>query len=435
MFSELHGIVFGGVSPRKYNDKSQPAEMRLMEQMPDFGKEEILERLDLFQSGYQIMVSDTIASLKEYWLSGKQSSIFLQPEFLQILEGSGPRHIRYQYGMIFKANQCCACFCLELMDFDAEERLNFHHHEENPSYLDQIALACKKFLARRVHMRVAIMGSLLGAGPFGIQFAESLSKFERERLIYYITRFVFESSRIQAELIILKDFPATDRLQGICTYKFPSFYEFTIQPTMLFRPDPEWKSLDDYLNALQSKYRVKCKKVIKSGQDLQFESLNVEEMKFHQKEIYALYREVALGAGFNMVELNENYFFELKSGLKERFEFVVVKWKDSIVGFYSLLKDGTILQAHFLGYSRKLNKQMELYHNILLHIVEKGIKGNFSEINFARTALEIKSSIGAVPEDLYCYIAHQSKLINKVVPHILEFLKPKLEWTARSPFR
>lgn len=94
-----------------------------------------------------------------------------------------------------------------------------------------------------------------------------------------------------------------------------------------------------------------------------------------------------------------------------------------------------MFQAHFIGYERSLNNNLELYHNILLKLLQTALRVGAREINFARTALEIKSSVGAEPQDLYCYIAHKSKIINSVVPHILEFLKPKDNWVQRRPFK
>lgn len=55
--------------------------------------------------------------------------------------------------------------------------------------------------------------------------------------------------------------------------------------------------------------------------------------------------------------------------------------------------------------------------------------------HFARTALEIKSSVGAVPENLYCYLRHQNPLVNKFTGTLLDYLKPVEEWLPRHPFK
>ncbi len=398
---------------------------------------ESLHRGRLPDTDYELILSGKFDLLKDLWGSSEELSVFQSGPFLKVLETDGPESVSHVFGLILKRDGSLAArICLQLLDFDAEERLRHsHQHQEENNYLDQIAYATRRFLARQVRMKVIVMGSLLAAGPYGIHFSSDLSKYERQQLIHYLSRYFFESSYFDAGLLILKDLPAEMRLQGICSYRYPSFYEFTVQPTMVFRLDPGWQNFDDYIQALQSKYRVKTRKVLRQGEGLSFRSLDADGIRTYQADIYKLYQEVARGAGFNLVELKEDYFFQLKKALGTALDLVMVCHEERPIGFYSIVKDGDQIHGHFLGYSRSDNKTFELYHNILLQILQQGIRRGVREINFARTALEIKSSIGAVPEELYCYIAHKSKWINKMVPHILEFLKPKLEWTPRSPFR
>ena len=56
-------------------------------------------------------------------------------------------------------------------------------------------------------------------------------------------------------------------------------------------------------------------------------------------------------------------------------------------------------------------------------------------LNLSRTALEIKSSVGAEPHDMYVYLKHQNKFVNKLLPSILNRVVPKNSWEQRSPFK
>ncbi|MBK9271442.1 MAG: GNAT family N-acetyltransferase [Saprospiraceae bacterium] len=385
---------------------------------------------------YDIVLTDNIQSIRDVWMQDPPESKLMGLEFLSVMDSHAPKDTRTVYGLVSKEGLVLARFCLQILEFDAEERLKLQDHSGHiHSYLDQVALASRQFLARYVKMRVIVMGSMLAAGPFGICFHPSVQKLEKEKLISHLTKFFFESKQIDASLFILKDLPAAQRLAGICLHKYPSYYEFTVQPNMLMVLDPDWKNLDDYKSALHSKYRIKVNKVLRTGSVLKFHTLSEEEIHHLRADVYALYQEVAVAAGFNMVELDEGYFCALKNQLKQNFDLVLVRREDKIVAFYTVIMDGSVMHAHFLGYSREENKAHEIYHNILLRLVEEGIRRSAKEINFARTALEIKSSVGAVPEELYSYIAHKSKWVNKLLPHILEFLKPRTEWTPRSPFK
>jgi hypothetical protein len=59
----------------------------------------------------------------------------------------------------------------------------------------------------------------------------------------------------------------------------------------------------------------------------------------------------------------------------------------------------------------------------------------FKEIVFARTALEIKSAVGAKPQQMFGFIKHQNGFVHSKIKKIFDYLEPKVIWTERNPFR
>lgn len=72
---------------------------------------------------------------------------------------------------------------------------------------------------------------------------------------------------------------------------------------------------------------------------------------------------------------------------------------------------------------------------MLYDLVEEGIAQGVDHVDLSRTALEIKSSVGAVPTDLYLYLRLVNKRLDKYTPRLLDFLTPKEEWKPRNPFK
>jgi hypothetical protein len=68
-------------------------------------------------------------------------------------------------------------------------------------------------------------------------------------------------------------------------------------------------------------------------------------------------------------------------------------------------------------------------------MVREGIESGAHEIVFARTALEIKSSVGAVPQQLNCYVKHQNSILNRFTNTAMDYLKPEEAWVQRHPFK
>ena len=72
---------------------------------------------------------------------------------------------------------------------------------------------------------------------------------------------------------------------------------------------------------------------------------------------------------------------------------------------------------------------------LLLQIVRQGISLGAERISFARTAAEIKSSVGAEEEQYVSFMRHESPLLNCLLRGIISFLAPKGEGERRNPFK
>ncbi|MNY41463.1 hypothetical protein D3C86_1762760 [compost metagenome] len=72
---------------------------------------------------------------------------------------------------------------------------------------------------------------------------------------------------------------------------------------------------------------------------------------------------------------------------------------------------------------------------MLFDMTEFGISNQFKRIVFGRTALEIKSTIGAEPVEIFGLIKHNNKAINPFMEKIFTSLNPKVEWIQRKPFK
>jgi len=66
--------------------------------------------------------------------------------------------------------------------------------------------------------------------------------------------------------------------------------------------------------------------------------------------------------------------------------------------------------------------------------VRIGIEKQVSHINFGRTASEIKTTIGAKPVNLTCYIKHKRPIINTIVRYFSKRVQLK-EFNEHQPFK
>ena len=73
---------------------------------------------------------------------------------------------------------------------------------------------------------------------------------------------------------------------------------------------------------------------------------------------------------------------------------------------------------------------------MLYNMVDFAIQNNFKTVVYARTAMEIKSSIGAKPFKMYIYVKHANNIIaNTVLSLIVKYMNPLRKWEERHPFK
>jgi len=125
----------------------------------------------------------------------------------------------------------------------------------------------------------------------------------------------------------------------------------------------------------------------------------------------------------------------MKETLGDRFRVYGLYEKDELAGFYSSILGFKTLEAHYLGYDLDKNRQYDLYLTILLKLIEEGIAEGVDDVFFARTAQEIKSSVGAKPVAFHNYLRHRQILPNQFIPLFLKNLVPDESYQLRSPFK
>jgi len=148
-----------------------------------------------------------------------------------------------------------------------------------------------------------------------------------------------------------------------------------------------------------------------------------------------LYRNVVDGAGFNLFILPDLYFYHLQYYLGDKMNCTGYFDGDTLVGFYTSIKNHNDLDAHFLGYDKATNKTSQLYLNMLYDLVSEAIELGTDQLIMSRTAMEIKSSVGAEAKPMFLYMQATSPLLNKLLPRALSYFVPKTNWQARSPFK
>ncbi len=378
------------------------------------------------------------AAGREWDAAAPADNLFLQRSYLSVLEANPPLGMRFAYLVFYQNESPVGVAICQIKYFKGDDNINESEHETDREACFFTGLA--KWLKRRVAGMMAadilICGNMLLTGEHGYYF--DYQKISKEKAIDLLENSLvevlghMEREGVRMPVILLKDIAPDHRDQGEALVK-KGFVEFVIQPNMVL--DLPYRDFDGYLAAMSTKYRTRAKRAFKKIDIAAKRELSLADIQRELPRIYALYRDIATNAGFNMIDLNEQYLLALKRDLGQHFSMHGYYLDGELLAFYTTIQNGPELEAHFLGYDKSHNHDLQLYQNILYDIVRIGLKAGCTHIVFARTALEIKSSVGATARDLWCYLRHQNTLVNRFSGTVLDYLKPVEEWQPRHPFK
>jgi hypothetical protein len=376
---------------------------------------------------YQIYSS--IAKLPISWDAVAHENAFLQTPYLKVLEESAPINMKCFYIGIFEER--------ELIGVALSQYLNLNKLESFGERDQCIKTYIRNFIFKNFASHALFIGNNMITGQNGYSFnkeinaitiAEILNNCAAEIVSY------FKKQDVKIHIVSFKDFyqeSATELKKS----SFSLLYEFNTQPNMIFELQNRWKTNSDYIEALTKKYRDQYKRAHNKFKGIETRELSLEEIISQENRIYELYFHVAKNAPFNTFFLAKNHFSSFKRQCGPKFILVGYYIENELVGFHTLLLNGSVLETYFLGYDEHIQKEKMLYLNMLYNMTKFGIENQFKKIIFGRTALEIKSSIGATPIVMSGFIYHTNSWINKILPKIFPNLEPTLVWQQRHPFQ
>lgn len=295
----------------------------------------------------------------------------------------------------------------------------------------------RNFVFRNFTSHVLFIGNNMLTGQNAFVFSDTLDYKEGISLLHKATKELqahFKKLGKKIHLTTFKDFFTEDETV-LNAPEFESFYRFSTQPNMIFTIPEQWTSDTDYVAALNKKYRDQYKRAHKKLDGIEKRKMGLAEIEKHNTTIQNLYLNVSKNAPFNTFFLAENHFYELKKQLEHNFLFYGYFLEDKLIGFNTLIKNGSTIDTYFLGYNEEHQREMMVYLNMLYDMIAYSIKKGFREIIFARTALEIKSSVGAKPYEMVGFMQHSNPLINRFTGKIFKSLEPETVWQQRNPFK
>jgi predicted N-acyltransferase len=356
-------------------------------------------------------------------------NIYFHPNFIKALERNHPEIIFSYIVLIDKNKQPTAFASIKIIDF----------------YLKSIKndLDFFKNIGRKLHvfpnkkpLKLLICGNTFVSGEHGVFIKEGQDKKAIiKELAESINLFVNSDKKLkkQIDAFLLKDF-AKESLFITDELKDFGYHTFSVEPNMQLQLQDDWGTFDDYLASMKTKFRVKAKKAFKQSKEIRIEEVTLKNINEKLPKMTALYEKVALNASFNLGNFNLKTYKDLKEKFGNDYILKTYWLEDKIVGFISGVINQESLDAHFVGIDYQLNREYAIYQRMLYDYIEIAIQKKIKTLNFGRTASEIKSSVGATPQDLTMYLRHKKSITNRILKLFLQRVQPT-PFQQKTPFK
>ena len=354
-----------------------------------------------------------------------ENNLYFHRDFLKSIEINHSEINFYYIVLVDNSNKPIALASIQIVDFYLDTvKTNFE------DFIRKIKNLLRKLhiLPNKKALKLLISGNTFVSGEHGIFITHNQDKKQViKNLAKAILHFVNSNNSINIDAFLLKDFVneslfITDELKNY------NYHPFSVEPNMILEINEDWISFEDYLNAIKTKFRVKAKKALQLSKDIIIKEVNDHNIENKLPQMTSLYKKVVNNADFNLSHFNLESYKTLKSAFGEKYILKTFELDGKIVGFMSGMINQNSLDAHFVGLDYSLNRQYAIYQRMLYDYIQIAIAKKIKTLNFGRTASEIKSSVGAKPQDLTMYLRHKKGITNKIVKLFLQYIQP-------SPFR
>ena len=360
---------------------------------------------------------------------GCAGNIYFNPKFLNSLE-KNHSEITFSYiVLIDNHKQPIAFASIKIIDFYLEGIKN------DLEFLKNIGRKLYIFPNKKP-LKLLICGNTFVSGEHGVFIKKNQDKKAIvKELAKSINHFV-NSNRIlkkQIDAFLLKDF-AEESLFITDELKDYKYHAFSVAPNMKLQLEENWHNFDDYLASMKTKFRVKARKAYQQSAELLIREVTLSTFEEQLPKMTTLYEKVATNAGFNLGNFNLETYRDLKEKLGDDYILKTYWLEDKMVGFVSGVVNKNSLDAHFVGIDYQINRTYAIYQRMLYEYIKIGISKKLKIINFGRTASEIKSSVGAIPQDLTMYLRHKKTIKNKILKLFLQRVQPT-PFQQKFPFK
>ena len=380
-------------------------------------------------TGFGFAFADSIDYLDaEQWNAvTAHNSLFLSPRYLRVLEQAGPDNLRQRYALIFRGRVPVAAVAAQIVKVALSRVSRKPRNGKTSAPLEKL------------QEKMLVCGNLLSWGMHGIAFAPNEDRAALWPAIAEALYRLRRADKLSGDtgFVMVKDITDAHAAGAAALSRF-SYRQLETEPNMVLDISPRWRTYEDYLASLTSRYRKQAKDINKDvvAAGFQVELLNgPAEVARYAEPIHELYLQTHHNARLRLVTLSPAFLPTLADQLGEDLRCTIVRRDDQLLGFVTTVRDGETAVGYYVGFDRKTNAEVPIYFRLLQTVVDDAIQFGCRNLSLGRTALEPKARLGARPDPFRIWIRHRIPMLNVLVRALLHTISHHDEPPERTPFK
>jgi len=240
---------------------------------------------------------------------------------LSALEQSKPAGMQFRYVIVYDNKMPVATLCFQLLDVANKDLDGVLNLKDKGWLLQNLNKTINKLLFKCQTGKVNFLiccGSFFVSGEYGINV---ISRDVLSAIIQILpeVRLKIVSTINNASVCgwMVKDFYNNTRIDQPLLED--GFFELPMDPEMILFMREQWQTLEDYLAALTTKYRVKANSVIRKIEDVEIVALDVKDILKYGDDLIRLYLNIQNKATVQMARVNILYFEKLLTIMPVKF--------------------------------------------------------------------------------------------------------------------
>jgi hypothetical protein len=222
---------------------------------------------------YNFKIFSSAQNLPDAWKDIAHGNVFLSQKYLSVLEQSSPTNMLCRFIGLYEREKLMGVALAQFLDLNLLE--SFGERDQC------LKTTVRNFVFRHFASHVLFIGNNMLTGQHAFKLHAEADPKKASQTLYKAAEALkaeFAQWGKKVHITTYKDFDAA-QIKQFDSGTFASFYQFTTQPNMVFYVRENWKSEEDYVSALNKKYRDQYKRARKKEIGIEKRRMSLDEIE------------------------------------------------------------------------------------------------------------------------------------------------------------